>query len=54
MTPGANAMANTIEARCEAKGLRMTGQRGMIAQVLEGSDDHPDVEELHGGPAACR
>ncbi len=35
-------MADTIEARCAAKGLRMTGQRRMIAQVLEGSDDHPD------------
>ena len=54
MTPGANAMADTIEVRCEAKGLRMTGQRRMIAQVLEGPDDHPDVEELHGGPTACR
>ena len=24
----------------------MTGQRRIIAQVLEDSDDHPDVEEL--------
>lgn len=40
-------MTDTIESRCEAKGLRMTGQRRMIAQVLEGSDDHPDVEELY-------
>jgi Fur family transcriptional regulator, ferric uptake regulator len=41
------AMPDTIIARCEAKGLRMTGQRRVIAQVLEDSDDHPDVEELY-------
>lgn len=40
-------MRGTITERCEAKGLRMTGQRRVIAQVLEDSDDHPDVEELH-------
>lgn len=27
-------------------GLRMTGQRRIIAQVIEDADDHPDVEEL--------
>jgi Fur family ferric uptake transcriptional regulator len=35
-----------IITRCEDKGLRMTGQRRIIAQVIEDSDDHPDVEEL--------
>lgn len=40
-------MRGTITERCEAKGLRMTGQRRVIAQVLEDSDDHPDAEELH-------
>ena len=40
-------MPETIEQRCEAKGLRMTGQRRVIAQVLEESSDHPDVEELY-------
>ena len=40
-------MAKTIIARCERKGLRMTGQRRVIAQVLQDSDDHPDVEELY-------
>ncbi|KIC39265.1 Fur family transcriptional regulator [Leisingera sp. ANG-M7] len=40
-------MRKTIIARCEAKGLRMTGQRRVIAQVLQDSDDHPDVEELY-------
>lgn len=38
---------DSIEDRCEARGLRMTGQRRTIAQVLSDSDDHPDVEELH-------
>jgi Fur family transcriptional regulator, ferric uptake regulator len=36
-----------IIARCEAKGLRMTGQRRVVAQVIGSSEDHPDVEELH-------
>ncbi len=40
-------MSKTIVARCESRGLRMTGQRRTIATVLEQSDDHPDVEELH-------
>ncbi|WP_240810604.1 Fur family transcriptional regulator [Formicincola oecophyllae] len=29
------------------KGLKMTGQRRIIARVLSDADDHPDVEELH-------
>lgn len=40
-------MPMSIIARCEAKGLRMTGQRRIIAQVLQQSEDHPDVEELY-------
>ena len=40
-------MPDTIISRCEAKGLRMTDQRRTIADVLETSDDHPDVEELY-------
>jgi Fur family ferric uptake transcriptional regulator len=35
-----------IESKCVAKGLRLTGQRRVIAHVLSDSDDHPDVEEL--------
>jgi Fur family transcriptional regulator, ferric uptake regulator len=38
---------NLIEAQCVAKGMRMTEQRRVIARVLAGSDDHPDVEELY-------
>ncbi|MBT5000706.1 MAG: transcriptional repressor [Tateyamaria sp.] len=37
----------TITTRCEVKGLRMTQPRRIIAQVLETSEDHPDVEELY-------
>ena len=44
-------MAPTILDRCEAQGLRLTGQRRVIAQVLEEADDHPDVEELHARAA---
>lgn len=39
-------MAKGILGRCEAKGLRMTEQRRVIAKVLEQAHDHPDVEEL--------
>lgn len=39
-------MSDTIIERCEAKGLRMTGQRRVIAETLQESEDHPDVEEL--------
>lgn len=42
----------TIIERCEAKGLRMTGQRRIIASVLQASDDHPDVEELYARASA--
>jgi len=38
---------NDIEKSCLEKGMRMTGQRRTIAQTIAGSDDHPDVEELH-------
>ncbi len=45
-------MPDTIIERCEAKGLRMTGQRRIIATVLQDSDDHPDVEELYARASA--
>ena len=37
----------SIEELCENKGLRLTEQRRVIAKVLDDSNDHPDVEELH-------
>ena len=36
-----------IERLCVERGLKMTGQRRLIARVLSDSDDHPDVEELY-------
>lgn len=39
--------ASDIERACKERGLRMTGQRRIIAQVLAEMDDHPDAEELH-------
>lgn len=45
-------MTDTIIDRCEARGLRMTDQRRIIATVLEDSDDHPDVDELHNRASA--
>jgi Fur family ferric uptake transcriptional regulator len=40
-------MTDSITARCEAKGLRMTDQRRIVARVIEAAEDHPDVEELY-------
>ena len=38
--------------RCNAQRLRMTEQRRVIAQVLDASADHPDVEELYSRASA--
>ena len=40
-------MTSRLEALCLEKGLKMTGQRRVISQVLSEADDHPDVEEVH-------
>ena len=32
---------------CKKKGVRLTEQRKVIAQVMASSSDHPDVDELH-------
>ena len=45
-------MTETIEMRCNAQGLRMTEQRRVIAQVLDASADHPNVEELYSRASA--
>jgi Fur family transcriptional regulator, ferric uptake regulator len=36
-----------LEVECQKHGLRMTGQRRIIAAVLTDAHDHPDVEEVH-------
>ena len=44
---------SSIEEKCKLKGVRLTDQRRIIAQVMSdskekyGSKDHPDVDELH-------
>ncbi len=45
-------MAKTLIERSAKKGLRMTGQRVVIAEILEEAKDHPDVEELHARATA--
>ena len=42
----------TLEEACVARGMRMTEQRRVIAQVIEAASDHPDVEELYRRAAA--
>ena len=39
-------MESRIERLCVESGLKMTGQRRVIARVLSEAADHPDVEEL--------
>ena len=38
---------NKIEKKCLTKGVRLTDQRKVIAEVMSASNDHPDVDELH-------
>jgi Fur family ferric uptake transcriptional regulator len=40
-------MESRIERLCVERGLKMTGQRRVIARVLSEAGDHPDVEELY-------
>ena len=46
-------MNETIEDKCNAKGVRLTEQRRIIAKVMAeskgtyGESDHPDVDELY-------
>ena len=46
-------MSENIEQKCLAKGVKLTDQRKVIAQVISqskeayGESDHPDVDELY-------
>jgi Fur family ferric uptake transcriptional regulator len=51
-TSTAARRSNAIERACRDKGLRMTGQRRIIARTLDAAADHPDVVELHRRVAA--
>src|ERR1700679_3416170 len=44
---GKGPMESRIERLCVERGLKMTGQRRVIARVLSDAADHPDVEELY-------
>ncbi|OKL44476.1 transcriptional repressor [Pseudovibrio exalbescens] len=37
----------TLIELCAHKGMRMTDQRRVIADVIQAAEDHPDVEELY-------
>ena len=36
-----------IEQKCISKGVKLTDQRKIIAQVMSEANDHPDVDELY-------
>tara|TARA_B100001245_G_C22836091_1_gene402060 strand:- start:682 stop:1089 length:408 start_codon:yes stop_codon:yes gene_type:complete len=38
---------STIEKICSEKGVRLTDQRKLVAEVMSNAKDHPDVDELH-------
>ena len=48
----ADETGQSLEQQCAARGMRMTEQRRVIAQVIEAAIDHPDVEELYRRAAA--
>jgi len=45
--PQFDPAGQSIERLCVQHGLKMTGQRRVIARVLSEAEDHPDVEELY-------
>ena len=47
MTVTDDRPANRIARLCSEQGLRMTGQRRTITEVLSNAADHPNVEEVH-------
>ena len=40
-------MTTNIEERCKEKGVKLTDQRKLIAEVMSKSHDHPNVDELY-------
>lgn len=41
------ASLSRIEHLCMERGMKMTGQRRIIARVLSDATDHPDVEQVY-------
>jgi len=42
-----DAMTSGLIEKCLNNGIRMTSQRQIILGVIEGSEDHPDVDQLY-------
>jgi Fur family ferric uptake transcriptional regulator len=40
-------MATDLIRRCIGAGLKMTGQRRIILQIIDEADDHPSVDIVH-------
>jgi Fur family ferric uptake transcriptional regulator len=40
-------LSSALERLCLERGIRLTGQRRVIASVLADAADHPDAEELY-------
>ncbi|MAE51376.1 MAG: transcriptional repressor [Micavibrio sp.] len=40
-------MLKELQQKCSKAGLKMTGQRKVILQVLEEAEDHPSVEAVY-------
>ena len=47
MASGPDSSRTNLEQRCVELGLKMTGQRRVIARVLSEAEDHPNVELVH-------
>jgi Fur family ferric uptake transcriptional regulator len=45
--PAPEQAPSRIERLCIERGLKMTGQRRLIARVLSEAEDHPDVEDVY-------
>ena len=44
--PNVQQAPTRIEKMCADHGLRLTGQRRLIARILSAANDHPDAEEV--------
>jgi len=47
MAPSSDPAQKNLEQKCVDLGLKMTGQRRVIVQVLSEASDHPNVETVH-------
>lgn len=45
--PAKTSTPNRLERLCAERGVKMTGQRRVIARVLADARDHPDVEQVY-------